>query len=310
MPAASVIVPAFNAGSTLDATLTALAGQDLAEPFEVIVVDNGSEDDTAEIAGRHGVRVIRQGPKRPGDARNRGVAESRADAIAFTDADCAPAPEWLRIGCSALRDADLVQGAVCPDSTARRHPLERTLSVGREEGLYQTASLFVRRDPFEAVGGFRDLVEAAIEAPFGEDTDLAWRLRRAGARTRFCPQALVEHAVFPRGLGAYLRERLRYYHFPALVAAIPELRRAFLHRRLFLSRRSARFDLAVATLAATPLVHPLLLLGALPYAWLALGEAMRWRRRAPLALLAGVCGDAIGLVALVAGSVRRRTPVL
>src|SRR4051812_19242261 len=96
-PAVSVIVPARNAARTIGDTLAALARQDLSAPYEVVVVDDGSDDGTAEVAEHAGgaVRVIRSEGRGPGPARNAGAKESRAPVLAFTDADCVPTSGWL-----------------------------------------------------------------------------------------------------------------------------------------------------------------------------------------------------------------------
>jgi glycosyltransferase involved in cell wall biosynthesis len=310
-PVASVVVPAFNAAATIGRTLAALAAQDLEGPYEVIVVDNGSEDATAEVARRAAgpVTVIRKERGRPGSARNRGAQEARAEVLAFTDADCAPTPGWLREGLGALRDAELVQGAVLPDPEARLGPFDRTVWVTSESGLYETASLFVSASLFARVGGFEDIVAAEIGAPFGEDVRFGWKARRAGARTSFRERALVHHAVFPRGAGGYVAERLRARFFPALAAGVPELRRSFFFGRLFLSRRSAAFDAAAAGIVlAAGRRSALPLMAAAPYAWISARKARRWGSARVAAVDA--VADAVGLCALAWGSVRSRTPVL
>ncbi|MGH2955327.1 MAG: glycosyltransferase family 2 protein [Solirubrobacterales bacterium] len=313
MPAASVIVPARNAAATIGASLAGLAAQDLEDAYEVIVVDNGSEDETGAVAAAAPgpVRVIRTAGGMPGAARNRGVEAARAGSIAFTDADCVPTPGWLRAGLAALTEADLVQGAVWPDPEAGSFPFDRTVSVAREAGLYETASLFVSRPLFERVGGFEDVVTANIAAPFGEDVWFGWKARRAGARTAFCGEAAVHHAVFRRGPAEYVAERLRTAYFPALVKSIPELRRTFLWRRAFLSRRSAAFDLALAGVAiAAATATPLPLAASAPYLWLMGRDAARWRFRAPLAAVAELAADVTTCGALAWGSVRHRAIVL
>jgi glycosyltransferase involved in cell wall biosynthesis len=90
----SVVIPAFNAERTIGAVLTALRNQS-APPEEVIVVDDGSTDDTAAVATEHGVRVIRMSaPTYAGGARNRGWDESTGDVVVFLDSDAVPAPGW------------------------------------------------------------------------------------------------------------------------------------------------------------------------------------------------------------------------
>src|SRR5689334_12401466 len=109
MTAVSVIVPARDAAATLDGTLRALAAQDLDDDFEVLVVDDGSTDATAAIAEGFGppVRLLRMtGSTGAGSVRNHGAAAARGHVLAFTDADCAPTPGWLRAGLRALEGCD------------------------------------------------------------------------------------------------------------------------------------------------------------------------------------------------------------
>src|SRR5919198_5805523 len=110
MVAASVIVPARNAAATIGRTLEALAAQDFPQEYEVIVVDDGSTDDTVAVAeaAPGPVTVRRQEQRGPGEARNLGAQHARGEVLAFTDADCFPERGWLRAGVAALADADLV----------------------------------------------------------------------------------------------------------------------------------------------------------------------------------------------------------
>lgn len=310
-PAVSVIVPARNAAGTIGDTLAALARQDLPEPYEVVVVDDGSDDGTVAVAERAGraVRVIRSDGRGPGPARNAGAAASRAPVLAFTDSDCVPTPGWLQTGLASMSAVDLVQGRVEPDPRARLGPFDHTVWVVEESGLYETANLFVRRDLFEGLGGFEDFVGARIGKPLAEDLWLGWRARRAGARTAFDGDALVHHAVLPRGPAGYVGERLRLVYFPAIARRVPELRDSLFFRRWFLTRRSAAFDLAAAGVAIAALKRsPLPLLAAGPYAVELARYGRRWRSARVAAVEAGA--DAVGFAALAWGSLRSRSPVL
>lgn len=308
----SVVVPARDAASTIDATLAALAAQEFDGTLEVVVVDNGSLDDTAERAEAAGFRVVRrERGGGAGSARNVGVAATSAPYLAFTDADCVPAPGWAAAGLRALQDAELVQGRVAPDPRAHRRLFDRTLDVRHERGFYETANLFVRRATFDAVGGFVDFLLEGVpdQRPLGEDVRFAWAARRGGARTAFADDALVHHAVFPGTVRTFLAEKARLVDFPALAAVVPELRTHVFHRRLFLSRRTAQVDLALAgVLAAGLRRRPVWLLLTLPWA----RATVPWppHPRAPVAIAVAVLGDLATFWALVRGSVRHRRPLL
>jgi glycosyltransferase involved in cell wall biosynthesis len=320
MARVSVIVPARDAGQTLPRALGAILAQDAGEPFEVIVVDDGSRDDTARRAQAFGARVtlVRQAARGPAAARNAGVAHASGTLLAFCDADVFPAPGWLAAGVRALAGADLVQGRVLPDPDGTLGPFDRTLWIESAVGLWETANLFVSRSALEAAGGFEQWLAPRRGKALAEDVWFGYRALRAGARPCFSPDALAHHAVFPRGWRAYAAERARLRFFPAMVGRMPELRGAFLYRRAFLNARTARLDLAVAAVVlAAARRSRLPLLAAVPYA----RELRRHARRAsgagptapvPVAAVAAadVAADLVGLAALAAGGVRYGAPVL
>jgi glycosyltransferase involved in cell wall biosynthesis len=314
---ASVVIPARNASATLPLTLAGLAAQQGPPSFEVIVVDDGSSDDTVERArsfdGELPLRVLASsGGDGPGAARNLGAGEARGDVLVFIDADCEPEPEWLARIVAAARDAELVQGKVLPPPGVQVGPFDRFIAVVSEYGLYQTANLAIHRDVFERIGGFEQIVMPRRSKELGEDAWLAWRARRAGARSVFADDAVVRHAVFARRPAEFVAEQARVRFFPALTAHMPELRDAFLHRRWFLSHRSLRFDLAVAgVVGAAVLRSPLPLAAAAPYAKTLWTESAAWgpERRGEVAPVQ-FAADAVRAAALAWGSVRYRCPVL
>lgn len=311
-----MIVPARDAETTLPRTLAALARQDLGVGYEVLVVDDGSRDRTAEIARAAGapVTLLSQDPSGPAVARNLGAARARGGALAFCDADVYPTEAWLRHGLRALGDAQIVRGRVLPDSMEAMGPFDRTIWVTSETGLWEAANLFMTRELFARAGGFSEWLGPPGGKPLGEDVLLGYRARRLGARSAFCPEALAYHAVFKRSWRAYVGERRRLEHFPELARRVPELRREFFYRRVFLDARSARFDLALAGLAlAAARRSPAAALAALPYVRALSGHA----RRAPSSTqgtaavaAADVAADIVSLAAMLRGSARYRSLLL
>ena len=307
----AVIIPAYNAAATLPRALSALADQDCDEPHEVIVVDDGSTDETLRLAHEAGVRAIQMSsPAGPAAARNVGAASSSAPILAFTDADCTPSPSWLRKGIDEIRNgADLVTGRILPERPAGA--FDRTLRVETKTALFESANLFVTRSAFEAAGGFSKPAFVPARVPhFGEDVVFGWSAVRTGAEHVFAPEVVVRHAVFARGARGYIGERLRLRLFPPLVKEIPELRRT-MPCGVFLSARTRRTAFAIAgAIAAGTRRSPLPLLAALPYIHAEI--ALPWRDSGGLARYNAVkvLADGVGAAALAWGSLRHASLVL
>jgi hypothetical protein len=298
----TVIVTARDAEATLPRTLAALADQEGAPSFEVVVADGGSSDATGAIAERSGARVVR------GDA-NAAVAAASGAVLAFCGAECRPVAGWLAAGTQALAEADLVQGRVLPDSRAEAVPFAQDVSVTAETGLYDAGNLFVSRALFDRVGGFEG---APDDSAVTEDTWFAWRARRSGARTAFCADALTHRPATALEPLEHIEDATRRRQVPGIVARVPELRDTLLHRRLFLSPRTMKLDMALGGLAlAAARRSKLPLLAAAPYA-LELRRRARergsddWKRVAAVDAVA----DLMTAAALLHGSLETRTPVL
>jgi glycosyltransferase involved in cell wall biosynthesis len=320
-PQVSVIVPARNAADFLPRLFAALDRSTYPGPWETVVVDDASTDATAQLAEEWGARVVRMEKQSgPAASRNAGLATARAPLIAFTDADCEPCRDWLSLLTRGLGEADIVLGPIRPTPGVPRTAFDRTLSTGRESPLFETANLAVRRDLVERVGGFESFAPVAgvrtglrptvDQGHFGEDAVFGWRARRAGARVAYVDDALVHHAVFPRGARGYIAERWRLRFFPALVREVPELR-SRLTWRYFLTERTALFDLAVLGIGASLASgRRAPLLAALPYLKRRLIWRRAWRRSVARRNAAMVIGDAVGFVALVRGSAAARRLLL
>jgi glycosyltransferase involved in cell wall biosynthesis len=225
-PAMSVIICSLNGAPGVDRCLQALARQTISTVLEVIVVDDGSTDGTADVARRYAVTLIQHTANRGlAAARNSGLAFASAPVVAFLDDDCEPEPIWAEQLLAAYDDGIMgVGGPVLPAAPAgftlgyleRNNPLRpQELSLASSSGLGYRLKLYVRRQwtlteeesarPVYSFAGanmsFRRnaLIEAGrFDERFrfgGEELDLCIRMRRAHPADvlAFAPKARVVH---------------------------------------------------------------------------------------------------------------------
>ncbi|MGB3904575.1 MAG: glycosyltransferase [Anaerolineae bacterium] len=219
----SVVVPAYNAGSTIDACLKGLLTQSVPrEGYEVTVVDDGSADETGEIVGKYGVRLIDQPHQGPAAARNRGVAEARGEIVLFTDADCVPAENWIAEMVRPFDDAEVVgvkgvyltqQSGIVPRFVQCEYE-ERYDRMARRRRIdfVDTYAAGYLRSVFVAEGGF-DLryPNASVE-----DQEFSFRLAERGYKMVFNPAAVVYHQ-HPETLAAYLKRKFNIGYWKVMV---------------------------------------------------------------------------------------------
>jgi hypothetical protein len=322
-PTISIVVSTFRRPHYLAELFGALEAQDLERSrFEVVVVDNGSGDETWDVLRRlvattplaAQVGLVRQN-RGPASGRNAAVDLARAPKLAFTDDDCFPERSWARVMAEALECHRIVQGRTLPDPRPARRDWDHTITVTAASGYFETCNLAYRRQDVIDAGGFEPLRGYRAGRggfPFGgEDTLLGWKVVRAtGEEPAFVADATVHHRIEPRTYREWLRMRSGMAIFPALVANVPELRHG-LFLRCFLTRRTAEFDLAVVgVLAAILRRSPLLLAAALPYLRRRLPRSPRGLRGSLRRSARVAMGDVAAAMSLVQGSVRHRAVVL
>lgn len=194
----SVIMPCHNAAETIAAQLDALAGQACAAPWELIVADNGSSDDTRDIVEGYRSRIpalrwIDASAKRgPAYARNRGVEAARGDRFAFCDADDEVAPGWLAAIAQALSAHPFVVSRM---DDAKLNPSWLREIWGSPEEALGPLFGFLPGAAAYGIGFTRELY--ARVGPFDEslrrmsDIDYSWRVQLAGYPLARVPDALV-----------------------------------------------------------------------------------------------------------------------
>jgi cellulose synthase/poly-beta-1,6-N-acetylglucosamine synthase-like glycosyltransferase len=210
----SVVVPVRDAGALIARCLDSLVAQDYPrELMELIVVDNGSGDDTRGVIAGYDVTLLVETDLRTSyAARNRGIRHATGEIVAFLDADCVAAPDWLAelvrpfadacVGAVAGAVDDATASSICQEFTGRLQPFARPLRKGLATLL--TANVAIRRDALEAVGLFDECL------PTAGDVDLGWRLQQQlGLTIAENRCARVQH-VHRSTFGGVFRQYLRY----------------------------------------------------------------------------------------------------
>lgn len=323
-PRVSVVVSTFRRPQFLSELIDRLEAQDLpSEEFEVVIVDNGSGDETWSVLQQRltstplrMAAVSLPENRGPAGGRNAAVRHSRGGLLAITDDDCLPTPTWLRhIVEAAAGGAAVVQGRTEPDPRGGGEgPWARSIRIVDQTPLFETCNIAYRRSAFEAAGGFDEHNRVSARRggrAFGEDVLLGTSVVLAGGARAFAVDALVHHRNIPASYGDHLRSMRELAGFPAL-ARQSEVVAAALWHRVFLTERTAAFDLAVVSkVAALVLRRPVFILGAVP--WILRTWPMtraHGGRPAVMRLAQLAAADAVGAASLIEGSIRHRRAVL
>jgi glycosyltransferase involved in cell wall biosynthesis len=197
----SVVIPAYNAAHFLPACLKSVFAQTL-EPAEVMVVDDGSTDDTATVARGLGARVISRPNGGLSAARNTGIESSSSDWIALLDADDRWAPEKLQAQAELVQEETVLvyTGIRIFDDNGVRQICRATdplvvRKVLRYRNPITPSSVIARRDALSRDGGFREDIRAC------EDWEMWMRLERMG-KFEAVPDALTDYYVYPSSMSA------------------------------------------------------------------------------------------------------------
>jgi glycosyltransferase involved in cell wall biosynthesis/SAM-dependent methyltransferase len=327
LPFVTVAIPTRNRADLLPDALLSLFEQDYpSDRYEILVINDGSEDKTEEVyeqlrsQANCQMRYIKTEGIGTAAARNLATREAEGDIVAHTDDDCRLLPGWIRAGVMAFEPGvAFVAGPILPKPDQTFTYFSWSMNHSVDNGTYPTSNIFYRRDVFLEEGGFSETFGMNMlgRPVWGWDTDLAWRLLRKGYQARFEVEAINYTEVFHLTPKRWLLEGWRASMIPTIVRFVPEIRKTLLYGRLFLSRDGLYFYLfLLGIILAIALGNPIWGLLALPWTWVALRVARldwwppkRWPKGvAKIGFLFG--RFAIAGVAGLFGSIRARRLVL
>jgi glycosyltransferase involved in cell wall biosynthesis len=208
-PDISLIVCTRNRAASLRAMLASLANQEFAGTCEIVLVNNGSSDETPAVVQAFALEspwpVLHLFEPVPGlaRARNRGLASARGEIVACTDDDCYPSPDYLAalVECFCERGVDFAGGRVLLfDPTDKpltiqnaRERLEISPYSYIHAGMIHGANMAFRREALLEIGGFDERLGAGTRFKSGEDVDVLRRLSWCGKRGVYDPRICVYH---------------------------------------------------------------------------------------------------------------------
>jgi cellulose synthase/poly-beta-1,6-N-acetylglucosamine synthase-like glycosyltransferase len=223
-PFVSVVVPVRDGESTIAECIDAILATDYpADRREILIVDNGSTDDTASLIQSRPVRYLGEPNLGVSNARNRGIAESTGEILAFIDADCIVEPQWLTEIAQAFEDPDVgcVAGDLkhMPPRTAAERQVTRMLGDWQRFAFTSkpsyaiTANAAYRREVLDEIGGFDPHMARA------QDVELGLRFQeRSGRRIAYAERATARHRNRSTQLG-FFRQQLGWAYGAGLVGA-------------------------------------------------------------------------------------------
>ncbi len=211
----SIIIPAYNSRKTIAQTVESCLSQTYESGhFQIIVVDDGSTDNTADIIKKYSVKYIYQNNSGPAAARNAGWKAASGRIICFTDSDCVPEKDWVSKIANKYTSEDIGAVGGSYDIQNKQSLLAKCIheeivqkhSVTSEQTNYLGSfNVSYRKTVLEKVGGF----DTSFKQASGEDNDLAYRVKKAGYNLIFDKNIKVGH-YHQTKLLKYMKEQYRH----------------------------------------------------------------------------------------------------
>ncbi|MBW2995309.1 glycosyltransferase, partial [Candidatus Woesearchaeota archaeon] len=230
-PFISIIIPTLNEEKTIKKCLKSI--KELEYPkkkYEVIVVDNNSEDRTVEFAKEFNVKLMKNPIHNISKSRNLGASETKGTILAFVDADCIVHNSWLRNAISKLEPIEA--GAV---GSLANMPTNSTFIqkiwfnhikyTFNSVNYIPSANFIIKKRIFNSIGGFDESLET------GEDCDISERIKKAGYKIIIDPKIKAVHLGYPKTIGEFFKEE--WWHSKSMIKEIKKNGLKFDHAFIF-----------------------------------------------------------------------------
>ncbi|MGB9716429.1 MAG: glycosyltransferase [Thermodesulfovibrionales bacterium] len=219
----SIIIPTFNSSKELTKCLESLKNQTFNNKnYEVIIIDDGSNDDTKDVVAEYPVKYIYQKNRGPAAARNNGVTHAQGNIVLFTDADCEPQPNWIEEMIKPFNDPQVI-GVKGAYKSKQKELIARFVQIEYEHkyermkkfkyiDFIDTYSAGYRKDVFMKYNGFDERYPRASV----EDQEFSFRLSQDGHKMVFNPDAVVFHKHSASLMG-YLKKKYKIAFWKAFL---------------------------------------------------------------------------------------------
>src|SRR5262252_6321524 len=318
----SIIIPTFNGAGRIRKCIDALLPQTAAINAEILVVDDGSSDNTGDVVSSYsGLRLISQANAGPAAARNRGALEAKGTIILFTDDDCVPTSDWLAAMTKPFEDPDVV-GVKGAYRTRQKSLVARFVQADYEDryrlmvtlpeiDFVDTYAAAFRRDRFLEMNGY----DTSFPVACAEDIELSYRMSERGWKMKFAPTAIVYH-THPDKFWLYMKKKYKFAYWRMLALRknpkktlkdshtpqVMKVQLLFLPALLF----AICLDLLIPpAVPATALVCVAFLVTTLPFMWRTIRKDPVVGLLSPFLLAARSCAQVLGVTAGVISA--RRT---
>ena len=219
-PKVTALVVSYNRKALLRRAIEALDASESRDLFEILVVDNGSTDTTSERLSRYvnRIRILHEDTRGAAAARNAGTRHARGELLAFTDADCVAAHDWLVNLIAPLSDRSV---GISGGAIHSKERCSRIEAFGQR--LYDQRAAITGSPPYAITANWASRARVLKDVGWfdesmirGQDYDLAQRILKAGYRVAYCEEARVRIST-PRTFSELFLKGIQHGHAIALV---------------------------------------------------------------------------------------------